>query len=242
MTFEIADHVLVALMVLMDPWLAIWAYRRMTASLAAGDAKGRIRSYRRAIVLELTGAAVILVLWAVYGRPLERLLRLTWLPEGWWTVLAWAVVLLACALLIAQLIAIRGNETELSIVRKQMTSVKALLPHTPVELKLFLGMSLAAGVGEEIVFRGYLLSYFDALVGPTGAVLASTLIFGLGHAYQGVAGILKTAAAGLLCAAAFVGTGSLLAPMLLHAVTDAVSGVAAYLVLRPETTAGELRA
>jgi uncharacterized protein len=241
-TFAIADHVLVALMVLMDPWLAIWAYRRMTASLAAGDAKARIRSYRRAIVLELTGAAVILVLWAVYGRPLERLVTLTWLPEGWWTVLAWAVVLLACALLIAQLVAIRGNEAELSNVRKQMTSVKALLPHTPVELKLFLGMSLAAGVGEEIVFRGYLLSYFDAFVGPAGAVLASTVIFGLGHAYQGAAGIVKTAAAGLLCAAAFVGTGSLLAPMLLHAVTDAVSGVAAYLVLKPETTAGGLRA
>jgi membrane protease YdiL (CAAX protease family) len=95
-------------------------------------------------------------------------------------------------------------------------------------------------VGEEIVFRGYLMAYFDSLVGPAGAVLASSLIFGLGHAYQGVAGIVKTGVAGLLFAGVYVATGSLLAPMLLHAVTDAVSGIAAYLALRPVPATGTL--
>jgi membrane protease YdiL (CAAX protease family) len=235
MTFGTVDHVLVALTVLMDPLVAIWAYRRMTAILAAGDARARTRSYRRAIVLQLSGAAVILVLWLVLRRPLERLVSLPWLPEGWWTAVAWGVVLLACAVLIGQLVAIRGNETELSGLRKQMTSVEGLLPRTPTELKLFFALSLAAGVGEEIVFRGYLLAYFDSLVGPAGAVLASSLIFGVGHTYQGAAGIVKTGIAGLLFAGAYVATGSLLAPMLLHAVTDAVSGMAAYLALRPAT-------
>ena len=67
MTFGAIDHVLVALTVLLDPWLAIWAYRRMTASLAAGDERARIRSYRRAVGLELSGAALVLVLWAARG-------------------------------------------------------------------------------------------------------------------------------------------------------------------------------
>jgi hypothetical protein len=97
-------------------------------------------------------------------------------------------------------------------------------------------------VGEEIVFRGYLLAYFDGLVGPTGAVLASTLMFGLGHAYQGAAGIVRTGIVGLLCAGVYVGTGNLLAPMLLHVVIDATSGMVAYLALRPVTAVGGLLA
>ena len=184
------------------------------------------------------GGAVVLGLWAVSGRPLERLMILEWLPTGWWTGVAWAVVLLACVLLVAQVTAVWGNEAGLSSLRKQMTTVEGYLPHTPVELKLFLAASLAAGICEEIVYRGYLLAYFDGLVGPAGAVLASTFLFGLGHAYQGAAGIVRTGVVGLLCAGAYVVTGSLLAPILLHVVIDATSGLLAYLALRPVAAVG----
>ena len=194
MTYGTLDHVFVALLALTAPLFAVWTYRRMIAALAAGDAGARTRSFRMAIGLDLVYVAVILVFFAVAGRPVEGLVRLDWLPQGWWTGATWGVVLLACALLIAQVAAIRGNETGLSTARKQMTSVEGVLPHTPGELKLFLALQLAAGVGEEIVFRGYLLAYFDGLVGPTGAVLASTLMFGLGHAYQGAAGIVPAPA------------------------------------------------
>ena len=239
MTYGTLDHVFVALVLLAAP-LNVWAYRRMTAALAAGDAGARTRSYRWAIGLQLVDGALILVLWAVSGRPVEGLVRLDWLPQGWWTGAAWGVVLLACALLIAQVAAIRGNETGLSTARKQMTSIEGVLPHTPGELKLFLALSVAAGVGEEIVFRGYLLAYFDGLVGPTGAVLASTLLFGWVHLYQGAAGIVRTGIVGLLYAGAYVVTGSLLAPMLLHVVMDAASGMVAYLALRPVRAVGGL--
>jgi uncharacterized protein len=241
MTYGILDHLFVALVALTSPLFAARAYRRLTAALAAGDTGARARGFRRAIGLELVDAAIVLVLFAIAGRPLEGLVRLDWLPQGWWTGVAWGVVLLACALLIAQVAAMRGNETELSTVRKQVTSVEGVIPHTPAELRLFFGLSLSAGVGEEIVFRGYLLPYFDALVGPAGAVLATTLIFGVGHAYQGAAGIVKTGLMGLLFAGAFVATGNLLAPMLLHAVIDAVSGVAGYLAVRPVTAVSQAR-
>jgi hypothetical protein len=111
-----------------------------------------------------------------------------------------------------------------------------------VELKLFLALSLAAGVCEEIVFRGYLLPYFDSLGGRAGAVLATTLLFGVGHAYQGPRGIVRTGIVGLLLAGAYVATGSLLASVLLHVVIDAASGMVAYLALRPVTAVGRLLA
>jgi membrane protease YdiL (CAAX protease family) len=235
MTFGVLDHLYVALSAILGPLIAVRAYRRMTARLAAGEAGVRSRTYRTAIGGQLVGATLVLVLWAVSGRAWERLVSLGWIPAGWWTVLAWGVVLLACALLIAQMTAVRGNEAGLSSLRKQMDPVEGLLPHTPAELRLFLAVSLAAGVCEEIVSRGYLLAYFDSLVGPAGAVLASTLLFGLDHAYQGAAGVMKTAVWGLLYAGAYVATGSLLAPMLLHFAVDAASGMVAYLALRPAT-------
>jgi membrane protease YdiL (CAAX protease family) len=55
-------------------------------------------------------------------------------------------------------------------------------------------------------------------------VILSTVIFGLGHAYQGVKGIVKTGAAGLVLALLAVGSGSLFIPILLHAVGDLTSG------------------
>jgi CAAX protease family protein len=237
MTYGMLDHLLVALLALVAPLLAVWANRR-TARLAAGDAGVRTRHYRMAIRDLLVGGTVVLGLWAVSGRPLERLMSLEWLPTGWWTGVAWAVVLLACVLLVAQVTAVWENEAGLSIVRKQMGTIASLLPHTPVELKLFLALSLAAGVCEEIVYLGYLLAYFDRLVGPAGAVLASTFLFGLGHAYQGAAGMVRTGVFGLLYAGAYVATGNLVAPMLLHIVTDATSGMLAYLALRPVTAVG----
>jgi membrane protease YdiL (CAAX protease family) len=238
MTYGILDHVLVALLALVAPLLGARDYRWVTARLAAGDAGVRVRVYRRTVVNLLAAAVVVLALWSLSGRPLERLVSLEWLPTGRWTVVAWGAVLLACVLLVMQVTSVRGNEAGLSSARKQMAPVEGYLPHTPLELKLFLAVSLAAGVCEEIVYRGYLLAYFDGLVGPWAAVLASTFMFGLGHAYQGTVGIVQTGAVGLLLAAAYVATGTLIAPVLLHIMIDASSGVLAYLALGPVTAAG----
>lgn len=67
MTYGALDHLFVALLALTAPLLGVWAFRRMTAALATGDAGARIRNYRRAIGLELVDGALILVLWAGQG-------------------------------------------------------------------------------------------------------------------------------------------------------------------------------
>ncbi|MEM7493527.1 MAG: type II CAAX endopeptidase family protein [Pseudomonadota bacterium] len=57
--------------------------------------------------------------------------------------------------------------------------------------------------GEEMVFRGFLMSRFSTLFGGTRfawilAAFAQSVIFGLGHAYQGTAGIVVTGFVGLV--------------------------------------------
>jgi membrane protease YdiL (CAAX protease family) len=51
-------------------------------------------------------------------------------------------------------------------------------------------------------------------------VAVAAVAFGLAHAYQGVGGIVLTGVLGGVLAALYLSTGSLLLPVLLHAVID----------------------
>ena len=69
-----------------------------------------------------------------------------------------------------------------------------------------------------------MITVVAASLGTWVAVGVSATAFGLAHAYQGPRGVLKTGAIGLAMGALFVLSGSLWAPMLLHAVIDLASG------------------
>lgn len=72
--------------------------------------------------------------------------------------------------------------------------------------------------------RGYLMAYIDHFFGLAAAVVVSSLVFGLGHLYQGLPGVLKTTVVGLVVAGLYVLSGSLWLPMLLHAFVDLNAG------------------
>jgi membrane protease YdiL (CAAX protease family) len=73
-----------------------------------------------------------------------------------------------------------------------------------------LGVAWAtAAFGEEIIFRGYLFHRLEVGFGggrraTAGALILQALIFGLGHAYQGAAGMLLTGVIGLCLAGAML--------------------------------------
>jgi membrane protease YdiL (CAAX protease family) len=113
---------------------------------------------------------------------------------------------------------------KLEHVRQQSGDLCGIAPHSSTEQRVFVLLSFTAGICEEILFRGLLLAILAAAVGTWPAVILSSAIFGLGHAYQGWTGIGKTTAAGLVMALLAVGSGSLFIPMLLHAIGDLTSG------------------
>jgi membrane protease YdiL (CAAX protease family) len=104
---------------------------------------------------------------------------------------------------------------------------------------------------EEVAFRGVLLAMLSRLVSTAGAVGVSSALFGLWHIRptlgaldaNDVAGhplsrlgalagaVAVTAAAGALFCRLRLATESLLAPMVVHAVLNSASAVAAYMVL-----------
>lgn len=97
----------------------------------------------------------------------------------------------------------------------------------------------SAALGEELQFRGFLWSRLERLFGGGRAAALATLIlqaglFGLGHAYQGLGGVLATMCAGLVLGAVFLaGRRNLVACMVLHGLIDTVSLTALFLGLVP---------
>jgi len=65
-----------------------------------------------------------------------------------------------------------------------------LLPHTKGELLISIFISIAAGVAEELIFRGYLQKQFTALCRNLGAgLLIQAFLFALYHGYHQFPGV-----------------------------------------------------
>lgn len=107
--------------------------------------------------------------------------------------------------------------------------VDSLLPRTVGEARWTGLLSLGAGVGEELLFRALIPLGLAALGVPiVWGFLISCVIFAACHTYQGWAGVLATGVLGLVLAAAYATTYSLVTAIILHILIDLMG-----LVVRP---------
>ncbi len=97
-------------------------------------------------------------------------------------------------------------------------------------LDILFGVWIGAALGEEIFFRGFLLSKFRTLFGGGRialalAILAQAIWFGAGHASQGLSGMIVTGAIGFALAIFFVtrARGSLIPLILGHGFVNTVT-------------------
>jgi uncharacterized protein len=147
--------------------------------------------------------------------------------------------LLYLALIVQQGRALASSPEAQARLREKLAPLRALLPHTPEEFRLFVPFCLTAGICEELLFRGYLVWVLQAWIGLWAAAGVSMVVFGVAHAYQGfqfgVRAFFAGAAMGLLALA----TGSILPGMALHALIDLGSGWVTYTALRGGSTSAE---
>jgi membrane protease YdiL (CAAX protease family) len=102
-----------------------------------------------------------------------------------------------------------------------------LLPQTPVESGPYAALAVTAGVCEEFVYRGFVMTALARTGLTTWPVLIlSSVLFGLAHAYQGRSGIFGTTLMGLVFGLARILTLSLAPAVVWHASVDLVAGVA----------------
>jgi len=99
--------------------------------------------------------------------------------------------------------------------------IEALLPRNSAE-KVWAGLiSINAGIVEELFFRVLLpILFFIIFQSVLAALILSAIVFGLLHWYQGLMGIMMTTVMGAVFTGAYLYSGNILVPMILHALID----------------------
>ena len=215
-----------------EPFVGHVLHRRFEGRLRTDD--GARRSfYGRLLVLEWGLAALVLVVWLSAPGVDAAAVGLRW-PRSWPGPVAVAATVLVLGFVVVSTRALRsgGLARAAAELRRPgegrhaepaVHATLALLPRTTAERRLFTLVGVTAGVCEEWLYRGFLLAVVAAIGGglPTPALVAiGALAFGLAHAYQGVAGLVTTGVRGGVMAGLYLGTGSLLLPVVLHALSD----------------------
>lgn len=120
--------------------------------------------------------------------------------------------------------------------KSQEEAVRALgsiAPHSYLEAGFFVALSVAAGLFEEIIFRGYLQRQFSVLApGAFLGVVISGIIFGLAHGYQGWRNMIVIATFGMFFGTLAYFRKSLRPGMIAHAFQDSLAGIALFLYVR----------
>jgi membrane protease YdiL (CAAX protease family) len=109
-----------------------------------------------------------------------------------------------------------------------------IMPRDEREVRASWAVSLVAGCGEEIAFRGFLLWYLAGQIGLLAAILTSSLIFGAAHSYQKKAGMVFATVAGLVLGLAYVASGSLPLVMWIHVTWNMASFAVGRMLLSPQ--------
>ncbi len=187
---------------------------------------GRMDMYRSTVLSHLV--LVVPTLLLDFGGDRAGIhLFLTVLP--WTRFLFWTLSTVAACIVVwlAMLLEARAHPHASDKV------VLDMLPRTRKELTTFLGVSLAAGVAEEYLLRGFCLGLLALATGSMAlSVLVTTVSFGLAHLYQGPRGAVRATVLGLILAIPVVATGALAPSIIAHAAMDAISGRWSLSVLR----------
>jgi membrane protease YdiL (CAAX protease family) len=103
--------------------------------------------------------------------------------------------------------------------------VHELMPVTRREKGLYAGLSICAGFGEELAYRAYAIPAVILAGGSAAVALALTsAAFAVLHSYQGVLGVVRTGAVGVIMGAVFLHTGSVWPAIGAHVLIDLAVG------------------
>jgi membrane protease YdiL (CAAX protease family) len=165
-------------------------------------------------------ALVSLILFFLWrnGEPIN------WI--GWTFKNLWKEIGLGIGLYIPFFIAAGFLERALQVagLTVPLTPLPSMAAKGMGELLLAIALVAVVALGEETIFRGYLILRLKAITtSPTAAALLSATIFSLGHGYEGSAGVVTVGVMGVIFALIYIWRQSLVAPIVMHFLQDFIS-------------------
>ena len=212
--------VLLGLLLFISPFVDLAMARRLKA---APSGEGRLRFYRGALILWLLAAFSWIYRDGMGIRVSHAPGEALWLFGAHWRT--WgiaALVALFFAVVLKPGVDCLFRPRRVAAYTRAWMPFAWLLPHDAEQRRWWAWVSVTAGVCEEWIFRGVVLHGLHAKAGLslTAALLASSVLFGWNHLYQGWKAVGITALIGFAFGLLALLSGGLLLPMLLHCVMD----------------------
>lgn len=221
------DHAYVILIAIVYPIVGFLSFRRLLRRVAAGEAVDRRQLYRHTHFGHWTLFIIVMTLWAWTGR--------SWAALGFgmefdrWSALA---AILAIAGIVFLLLQLRqfgsASRDDIDKIKARIGCMSILIPQNRGELVRFYGLSITAGIVEEVLWRGFLIWYLNQFMPLWAAAAISTIAFGLAHAYQGISHLPPIILAGAALSGLYVLSGSIWLCIVMHAAVDILQGRLAF--------------
>lgn len=220
-----ADHIFVFIFCILLPLSAIRQNLKNNSAVVYSS-KQKLTFYFSTCLSLFIMATIILSVWLLFKRPLAEI-GLTLRIDGrlWiWTVIAFVIIY---AIDTINSVATPKNIAA-SISDWQIRT--PFMPTIMKELPAYILMCLCAGVFEEIVYRGYLVTYFWHFFSGSSyqqslSVLLPALVFSISHFYHGVKNIIKIFILSAFFGFIFIQSGSLVIVMVLHFIVNVIGGL-----------------
>jgi len=217
------QHVLVFVLIVVAP---LWDWYEIPRLKASTAPRKKIRFYAEIVTASWICALVaaltigVVAVFTIQMAPGDAV----WLEAGsrGSAAMKGITVGMLIAIFVPAALALRSEKIRKKAA-KAAKKLAFLLPSTGEERRWWWLICITAGVCEEVVYRGFLLHYLHVLpfhLSLTWALVVASVIFGIGHLYQGALGAVQTALIGLVLGAMFLLSGNLLLPMVVHGLLD----------------------
>ena len=220
-----ADHIIAFIFCVLVPLLAIKQNQGDNSTLTYYSKQKRAFYFSTCLSLSIM-AAIIMSVWLLFKRPLTEMgLTLTINGRLWiWPSIAFVMVYAIDTI------------NSVATPKKKFAAIgewKKRTPFMPTNIKEFQAyflMCLCSGIFEEVVYRGYLVTYFRYLFLESAyqqslSVFLPALIFSVSHFYHGLKNIIKIFILSVLFGYIFIQSGSLVIVMFLHFLTNVIGGL-----------------
>ncbi len=226
-SLTMADALLLCILIVFMPLASV--LERSPAPVRVPQAPSarsvRIRKTAINIMILWTTAGLAIGAWLIRGEsPLDFGLML---PTHWTTtvIISWALTI---GLLIFYIIGtVRQSPEDAAKIMDMLNKepgIAAISPADSRDYPLWAGLSVSAGITEELVYRGYLIVLLTPIAGFYGAAALSLICFIIAHAYQNSRGLIGVTGNGCVLTILTLLAESLWPAILLHTAIDLGSG------------------
>jgi len=218
------DHIVAFIFCILLPFVSIRQHFRNNPVVQYSSLQKRTMYFSTCISLFIM-AALVLSVWLLFRRPPAKMGLTLQMKAGPWAWLCVAFVFLYAVDAFISVATPRKRAAAASEWKKRTP----FMPVNNKEFRHYLIMCLCAGIFEEVVYRGYMVTYFSGLFDDSSwrrtlSVWLPALVFSVSHFYHDTKTIIKVLLMAVLFGYIYVLSGSLVMVMLLHFLANAISG------------------